>query len=469
MDNNFTIADLLNAFIFILGSRASLLQHGVCMPNPEYHPIFWPEMCEAEKENYAVRIESWEQLLREESHTRQLLFREQDLGRLFKVGQNHLNRRRYGTVPPYIPPEKFNLRNMQCFVYLPSVYEECEKFAKFASKMQTVAPEYREQYSEQVRHEMAHSIYLHAMWRNHGRRVYVLDQVTYSLLAETPLPDLPAEILAAPDHSFYLKVPKNSFQFGVWNPHTGETDYQNVEGIMVGIDTIDPDSPNVRELTFMVVGEGDKVENRNIAFISIALGPDAKLSDVCFSELSDSFRQLLPEVHQKMIPRSSEDQQIGVIAPRVILGFLLYLQSEHPDVEPVPPAARRHFKEIKSPKQREQALKNQAQRLRGATRLPILYVGRHLAEEVEAEAAALQEMAEKGDESARRALDHPVRVPGHHKRQWYGKGNSLWKIIFIRPYWKGPDVAEYLKVRAAKLQQARHAQSVPPSQTMVKG
>jgi hypothetical protein len=76
----------------------------------------------------------------------------------------------------------------------------------------------------------------------------------------------------------------------------------------------------------------------------------------------------------------------------------------------------------------------------------------------------LRDEIEKEKESVRqslatagRTLDHPVWVRGHWRLQPVGVGRQLRKTIWIRPYVKGPDVADSLAIRAAKIQRAEHA------------
>lgn len=456
------------------------------MASDTHYKEFYPELLEKADPKYATRIPPWKTLEAQNALVRAILLKQEvepeEGWSSLKIGLGNPHRRRFGTVPDYIVPSKFDFHNIHCFQYLPSVADERERISTLVGRhlRATIGPEAADNARDQVRQELGHSIYHHAMWRRHGRRVYVLDQTTYTLLAETPLPDLPASILAMPEHSFYLKFPLGAFQFGVYNPYTNKEDLQDVEGVMIAMDKIDPDYPDVRELAFMNIGsrtKGEDEQERNVAYISVSLGPDAKLSEVRFQDAGD------PESPVNRDPMSIGQQpktqyaehlstgayHLGVITPRVILGFLLYLQSEHPDIEPIDPAPRRSFKDIRSPQQRAAALSNQQAKLKGATRLPILYVGRHLAKEIEQQKNEIRELQFKeGGHTAGvegRTLDHPVWVRGHWKRQVHGEGRVFRRIIWIRPYLKGPDTAEYMKTRAAKVQQAQHAEEKP--QTVV--
>lgn len=436
-----------------------------------HYKEFFPEIIERGDPKYLAKVPAWRTIEAQGVAVRDLLMK-QDISpsegwKDLKIGEIDNHRRRFGTVQHFITPEKFDVHNIHCFQYLPAVAEERDRIADLVGKQlkYRIGAEAADLAREQVRHELAHSIYHHAMWRRYGRRVYVLDETTYTLLSETPLPDLPASILAMPEHAFYLKFPPGVFKFGVHNMYTDTEDLQDVEGVMIAMDTIDPDSPQTRELAFMNIGAnaaGEGSEDRNVAYISVSLGPDANLGDVRFQDAAEPKKGELPGYAESIATGS---YHLGVITPRVILGFLLYLQSEHPDIEPVAPPPRRAFKDIRSEAQRKMALATQASKLRGTTRLPILYVGRHLAEEIEQQKNEIRELQfkEEGHSTSTegRSLDHPVWVRGHWKRQPYGEGRLLRRMIWIRPYLKGPDTAEYMKARAAKVQQAQHAESKP--------
>lgn len=471
----------------------------------QIYPAYWPEQCEQDPEYGGRTVPHWHVVEAEAITTRKVLLDARRDGMsvpdISAISPHH---RHYGTVLPRLPFEAFDPRHINCFQYLPSMISTRNQMTGSLGRFlhRQYPPEKAEQLIAQYRNELMHTLYQHCMWRANGRRVYVLDQTTFTLLAETPLPPLPASILCMPEHAFYLKLPKRAFEFGVWNNYTGKEDTQSIEGVMISMDNIDPDSDRQRELAYMAVGSGQTVSDRNIAFISLTLGPDAKLDEIRFGDAHSvpnyGSKTMVPvtlvvdnptdaqgragkpnrEDDQVVIlpkdpnsyanPLLSGAYELGVVIPRVIFGFLLYLQSEHPDIEPVDPAPRRSFKDIRSPKERERAIQNQELRLRGTTRLPILYVGRHLAEEVrlqqqiaEAQWRELCDEPDGGPKTSGRSLDHQIWVRGHWKMQPYGEGRTMRKMIWIRPYVKGPDVAEVMKVRAAKVQRAQASKEGP--------
>ena len=503
------------------------------MKRPDGHyKQCWPEQAE-HTVDYEIVVPPWAVLDAQAGIFREQMLRDRAEGKpLPPVGLNLADRHSFGTIFAPFPPEAFTARNLFCFQYLPSIIQIKEAAA--ATIEQLVQPRVQdatikrfielerslgrkptlqemevlfpggvpaysplfgegiqvphgadvqnalrsrvEELQDQVRSEMAHSLYHHAMWRHEGRHVYVLDRTTYQLLADTPLPDLPASILSAPMHAFYLVLPPEAFTFGVWNARTQEIDRQPIEGVMVALDNITADSPDQRELAFMAIGQGESVSDRNLAFISLAIGPDAVLSKIEMPGagriVTESKSGLTVRRYDAPPPtephlRGFDDKEgwqygenggneIGVVLPRVIISLLLYLASEHPDIEPVPPAPRRSFADIRSPKQRQTALENQAKKLKGATRLPILYIGGHLHEEIEAERTRVERDIAL-DSGRTWTLDHPIWVKGHWRQQPYGAGRALRKVIWIRPYQKGPDMAASMRVHAAKIQRAQPA------------
>ena len=435
-----------------------------------HFPQYFPEAAEHAFE-YELNVPKWDRLsLQAEVYRAVLLDREAQGLENRDIMMDVPDRRKFGTVVSPFPSQWFDLRNIFCFQHLPDIMhikDAADQQIEQIGRDGGVPIREIRAMQEQTRAELAHSIYHHAMWRFHGRHVYVLDRTTYQLLADTPLPDLPASILSAPLHSFYLALPPEAFEFGVWNRSTHTIDRQPIEGVFVSLDNIEAGSTRQRELAFMPVGMGTRVTDRNIAFFSIALGPDASLREITMPFSKEYPVPMLPGMPDFAVAhreaREMEEwgagknggYELGVVIPRVLVSLLLYLASEHPDIEPVAPAPRQKFSDIRSPKQRAAALANQATKLKGATKLPILYVGGHLHEEIEAERERVQR-AIVADGGRTWSLDHPVWVKGHWRDQPYGQGRALRRVIWIRPYQKGPDMAASMTVQAAKVQRAQH-------------
>jgi hypothetical protein len=205
---------------------------------------------------------------------------------------------------------------------------------------------------------------------------------------------------------------------------------------MVAIDETQPDIGKQREIAFIVCGDGSSSRGgANTAYITAGLGPDGKMSDVQFQQGSE-------------YSAGDEDNMLRVIMPRVVLGLALYMQSEHPDLEPVPAPPKRDLSLIKSSRKKAKVIR----RINTHSKLGYIYVGRRVAE---IEANEFQKritiVGIRGHK-----LEKPVWVSGHWRKQPYGhKQEKKIRMVWIRPYRKGPDFDETLKIRAARIQPAK--------------
>jgi len=482
------------------------------MKRRDHYPQYWPEQAEEDERRHGFAahsqlatpltaayvdqiahgigaqhlgngprvLPSWAQLEREGLTVRSTLC-ESERGRqvfakLYEPREHH---KTYGTIVAP-PPESFNIRNPQHFQFLPTVDAIKERavatalrfvsqntssamMAAFELMHGTVAPpelvltpERKSAIETVVRAEQAHILYHKAMWREHGRRVAVLDPFTYHLLAATELPSFPAKLLSMPWASFYIVLPPKSFEFEVQDIRSNAIDKRFAEGIAIALDHPEPEYDGVRELSFMVMGEdeGYRSEGRNSAFATIRFGPDATLDtfDLSGGLAPSNAEQVRAGLYYGADGFVGSDE-LNVVVPRVIVGLLLYLASEHPDIVPIAPPPRRSFTEIRSPAQRDAALRNERERLKRATRLPVLVVGSRIKDEVDRATRALQDA--DAAHGKRWTLDHAVPVRGHWRQQAYGKNRELRRPVWIRPFWRGPDAAESLVIRAARVPKAR--------------
>lgn len=346
----------------------------------------------------------------------------------------------FGTYDPDFIPKtgaEFNINDISHFNLLPIVAKWRFDYLKSLASMRIIRTE--EQLT-QGRDELLHTLYHVSHWRSEGRRVYVLDQTLYTMLAHTELPAWPLDTLAFRARSFYIKLPRQAFQFAVPNA-IGLLDIENVEGVLVTISDPSPDTGRQREIAMIVCGDGSSVMKgsggANIAYVTAGLGPDGKMSDVRFQMGSD---YATAEI--------GDDVSLRITVPRVILGLMLYMSSEHPDLEPVPPAARREIEGIQNPAKRRKAEKQNAR----VSKLGYIYVGKRVAQEQE----RIEREATAHAERQGRKLDHPVWVSGHWRNQPFGEGRQLRRAIWIRPFRRGPDFEESLRIRAARVQPAQH-------------
>lgn len=337
---------------------------------------------------------------------------------LYSIESQHV----FGDWEDFLPP--FSINNMQAFIQLPSVNRLLRRLNAFIGS--ALKPEDAGRYVALT----AHECFLLTMWERYNRRVYVLDPVTYELLANTELPDLPAHVLRVPLPSFYLVLPP-VFSFAVQDDPRA----QPVEGVLVAFDHIGDDSNRSLEMTMLITGKSPEgAYDDNVSFVSGLIGPNTKLTDIVFSGLG----AMHPDVRE----------EFAVLIPRAVLGLCLYLMSEHPYIEPVPPRPKRDVTKIKNPAKRRKAEKRNAE----YSSLGYFYVGRGFRElTVDPEAPR----PDTPSETPRRKLDHQVWVTGHWRRQPYGPGRQYRKFIWIKPHLRGPDRAEELRIRASKIQQAR--------------
>jgi hypothetical protein len=375
---------------------------------------------------------SWKTLLVEVEESREKMRK----GTLeFDTQQRNPHFQAFGTFDPSLAPATpaaLNIYNISHFNTLPSVMKWRESYLKTLIDWRVLR---NEEQLHAAHSELLHTMYHLALWRADGRRVYVLDETLYTMLGHTELPQFPLDMLAFRQHSFYIKIPSRSFAFSVPNLMTGGIDREYAEGIMVSIDETQPDTGKQREIAFVVCGEGTStVGGANTAYITAGLGPDGKMSDVKFTHGSD-------------YAKGDEQEFLTKIMPRVVLGLCLYMQSEHPDLEPVPATPRRDLGAIKSNRKKAKVIR----RISKQSKLGYIYVGKRVAE---IEAHEFQKritiVGMRGHK-----LEKPVWVSGHWRQQKVGVGRKGVRVVWIRPYRKGPDFDETLKIRAARVQPAQ--------------
>lgn len=276
-------------------------------------------------------------------------------------------------------------------------------------------------------HQAFHILYHLYHFKKNSQRVYVIDKNLYELLRDTELPKWNFEDLNFPLPCFYIKFPEDVFYFDV----QVDPKPQMVEGVFVTINGPKAIPDQSRDLTILVTGIS-KVGpwDDNIVYGGIGIGPHAKLTDVRFEPLSDMFN----------VGGEKLDKEV----PHVVLSLMLYLNSEHPDIVPVDPPKRPNMKNIRSPKIRENTIRNFEKKMKGKSRFGYLLVGSHL--------KSLDEQAKDYEKATGRKLEKGHRVSGHWKNQPYGPKRMYRKTIWVEPYWRGPDFAERIEIRAAKVQ-----------------
>lgn len=278
--------------------------------------------------------------------------------------------------------------------------------------------------------------YMHAMWRFHGRRTFYLDPGTAALLLETPLPERGEEwaaaVLRLPHQAFAIALPEGRY----FLEFPGDQRPQPVDTLVVAADSLDEDWPGPRELSLLVASRGHRtttqVDDDNALFTGVAL--DA--TPLGALRLRD------PGTHTSV----AEDLL------RLALGTCLYLNSEHPRVEPVPPPAAPKLAGVTNSAKR----RRREQQAARESRLPLVWIGRG-----EWDPTMPLPAPDQTGRSWRLTLRHIVR--GHYKRQVHGPGGEGRKVIWVKPYVRGADFAEAVRARAGLVQPAQGRTADPGS------
>lgn len=327
--------------------------------------------------------------------------------------------------------------NFGVFSLLPSVAEVIGRYRHLTSR---ALKDFPEENRRKLVAATLNAFYQSMMFRRSGRRVYVVDPATFELLARTDLPKMPASHLVFPQESFYLLLPTGMFEVS-----TEGATYQ-IRGVTVSVDATGPAPDEERTVRLWIDGyptpaPGEKVRPSGGADVALdatfQLRPDQALLDVLKHEIDE---------------RASDTGSLALDSiTKVVAGLCLYMMSEHPHLEPIPPASRIAVENIKNTAKRRKA-EQQNDRV---SRLGYIRVG----DPATAAAAntATTEPGAEGEESpaGRWRLDHQVWVRGHWRQQAFGPGLKEHRLVWIRPHVKGPDMAESLAIRAARVQPAR--------------
>jgi hypothetical protein len=271
-----------------------------------------------------------------------------------------------------------------------------------------------------------YTIFALRRWEHLGKRIFVLDEQTFDLLRTTPLPDMPARRIRLPSQAFYLKFP-TGLRFNI-----GRDQLQPLEGAMVVMaHGTDKQGRECDELLVIACGKS-------------ALGAiDDNVVYITFYMNDRNIEELYVDPEETGLPEGSQD--IGIITPRTVLNFCLYMMTEQPLLEPVPAPVtveRAGGRAIPLRAERREAG-------RGRSRLGYIRVGQR------------PEKRAFGSSNGKR-LSMPVPVRAFWRWQPCGKGRLERKLILIEEHWRGlaldvPDDEQ--PVRAARVQRARRKHS----------
>lgn len=314
----------------------------------------------------------------------------------------------------------FDLHVTTAFAHLPSVVRHSGMVVRLAELLRVD----RNVLATQELHMYYHTV----LWRRYGRKIYALGEDTWDLLAQTELPDQLAQYLDAPHQSFFLKFPDGAFNFAV------ELDRrpQPCEGVVITFNEVVGSPERSREMSLLIVGRSDQgSEDDNIAFATIGLGPDALVSEVTLEGYNSRFSSVVGS------------EEISLVLPRVVMGFLLYMQQAHPHLEPVLPAQRVPTQQIKNSAKRRRAEQRNAR----LSRYGYVYVARP---DVEFSYATPGEAPK-----VRRSPSAPFWVRRHPHKYRVGAGRTQVIERMVGPYIKCEAADAESQARVLRVQPAR--------------
>ena len=317
-----------------------------------------------------------------------------------------------------VPPE-FRMGNVLHFAELPSVRDYLDRATDLFLK--TPGPfRYRDVEAE-LRRPLLYEIFTRLQWTRYGKRVYVVDPGTYELLVHTDLPAIPSSFLRVPLPAFYLKLPEQAF---CWrDPALGEI--LEAEGIVVVFDRPSGDDGWGRGMTLLLAGNSPSGKKDSFLYGYSFFSPDTPINGISIPGF-------------ETVVRGPGARELVHDLPHAIFAFCLYLMSEHPQLQPVP-SVRRDISGIRNPTKRRKL----EQRNERFSALSYVYVG--------GRGLATQSPSQAG---SGRKLTRPVWVRGHFRNQPFGPKRSQVKLIWIRPYVRGPDFAETIETSAQRVQPA---------------
>lgn len=166
---------------------------------------------------------------------------------------------------------------------------------------------------------------------------------------------------------------------------------------------------------------------------SLNLAEGTRVEDALRTEWSEHYAH---EPAPEGIERSETDAAFygpGLRFFRILANAVLYLNSSHPDLGDIIPAPK-IVVEGKRPKHERERV---AREVAASSVLSYIPVGARL-EPMDASLA--DDLPGHGG----RSLSHRFKVQGHWRDQAHGPRHTLRRLIYVEPFWKGPDAAEVL-------------------------
>jgi len=258
-------------------------------------------------------------------------------------------------------------------------------------------------------------------------KIYQISQDLGDMLMNTTLKKVPSELLQSPYEEIVLETPINLLSL-----NDGETGEHNVYNIYV----------NIEEHT------GEKVLKLFIAALSNENSVD-ELDDKCFyfklivkdgENIHDSVNRQADDfiADGKKYSDSSDLMNIKKISRifNFVLNCLLYITGAECDIKYID---RRRDLQGKMDRAKSGGKRKKWERMINNCDLPKYVIGSSI---------KLTRMEKEAYDCARTGTGskHTSRtiVQGHWRNQVYGEGRSLRKMVWIKPFWRGPEFGELI-------------------------
>lgn len=266
-----------------------------------------------------------------------------------------------------------------------------------------------------------------------GKRVYDVSPGLGEKLAHTELRGVMCSDLRLPYEAIYLIVPKLA-GLRVWNEETG---WHSLVGVYLAEDryVLGGSTSSVRGWRIFVVGEGRNNDDLDDAvyFFTIAL-PDDQTVDEALKALSVRMVQDIERANRNGRQLRGPDENSWRSIFKWSMNAMLYTTWTDPGEHWISnKEARQLWDRIQKAKGKKRGeLHKRFASLDPKRRIILgkgIIVDRRLPKESE-------EASERGSSSSSVVR---VRVSGHWRNQAYGKGRSEHKLIWIEPFWRGPE------------------------------
>jgi hypothetical protein len=271
--------------------------------------------------------------------------------------------------------------------------------------------------------------HLYAMYQNHERIYYVCPKLAMDL-ARTEL-NIDSYFLKSPFPEIYIQIDPGLYYL------SDECGEHPVRGFYVNLRE-DGDNKLIRIMAAALKGNYAEIGPSNddaLFYFKFNMGP-GKIKE-----------QLQTYIEGTVKPNESELKAYGGYYNMnhiqelflFVLNTLLYITSKDADIlRQLPMKFNEKVSNMKSKAKIRKLLQRQAK----TTSLPILVMGSKFISEY-----TLDQVKGNGG-IGRWKLDKKLYVSGHWRHQWYGSGEARKAdLIYIRPYEKGPDIAEVLDRR----------------------